>query len=137
MHMPHTESKPGTTRPVGWARVWPTAKRTLRRILRRGAWYPVVQEESDRVELDIAGRVTAVPKRVLELRPSRPVPKLFTVVHRPADESRSASGGRVDLGDPYAVCPQCRTRSPIFGHPDQITCRECGTHSDIGWWETG
>ncbi len=134
--MSHCQVEAG--RSIGWARVWPTVGRPSRRILRRGAWYPILQDgETDRVVIDVAGRETTVPRRLLELRALQPEPRLFAIVHRLSEEERSGGEHDDGLGSRYAVCPRCQTRRAILARPKKITCPGCGLHSEIAWWETG
>ena len=110
----------------------------MSRILRRGAWYPVLDDSAPaEVLLDIGGRIVAVPKRILELRISPPTPSRFTVVVRTVTDLNPVVGTKADLGRTYAVCPSCRARAQLYTRPEKITCHACGHRGEIAWWETG
>ena len=134
--MSHYQVKSG--RAIGWARVWPTVNRAARRILRRGAWYPILEDGgTDRVVIDVAGRETTVPRRLLNLRPLQPEPRWFAMVHRLSEEESAGEEHDDGLGSRYAVCPRCQTRRAILARPKTIKCPGCGLHSEVAWWETG
>ncbi len=79
--MSEKTKKPPDT--VGWARVYPAVRRDHSKNLRRGAWYPVVQNSlSDRVAIRLGPWAIDVPCRLVEVRRDRP--KYFSVVTRVA-----------------------------------------------------
>lgn len=124
-------------KPVGWARIWPTARPFARPMPRAGAWYPVVGEASgERAVLEIGGKRVAVAKHLLEVRPDRP--RSFTVVVWSRDsEERVLGAGATKFQRMYAVCPECADRTLVFENQPKTTCRKCGHHADVAWWETG
>jgi len=87
--------------------------------LRRGAWYPVAAVSATEVQVHVRGRITRVPRALLELR-DRP-PGEWTVVPAGAREG-------------YVVCPNCRTRESL---PDLSTrlvrCPRCNEAFPVGW----
>ena len=105
----------GVPQPVGWARVYPALKRQITKQLRHGTWYPVISDHKpDRLSLRVGNQTVDVPRNVLEVRYKRP--GHFSVVHKldlPAEERSSPN----DLGKRYAVCPECSSRSTLFGQP--------------------
>ena len=122
-------------RPVAWARVWPTVKPSMSRILRQGAWYPVLQDdEPSKVVLDIGGKSSTVPRRLLEIRPGSLMPDFFAVVYRAPKEG---SDGTLEGAETFVVCPKCRERQQVWSRPERITCTECNYRAEIAWWETG
>ncbi len=124
--------------PAGWARVWPTVKRPVSRNLRRGAWYPVVEDpEAERVFLAITNREVAVPRRIVQVRPRLPRPHRFSVVYCLRGERNPARGTAADLGNTYAVCPHCSARLRLFAHQLTVRCTDCGHEEEVAWWETG
>ncbi len=134
----YSRPEPGHCEPLGWARIWPTVKRSVSRTLKRGAWYPVMDEpEPEKVMLLISGSAVAIPRHILQVRPRRPRPHRFTVVYRTASEPNPVGGTAADLGRTYAVCPQCAARSKLFAHPLTHSCRDCGHKAEVAWWETG
>jgi hypothetical protein len=135
-------------RTVGWARIWPAAKRVGEVTLRQGAWYPVLSSGDTRLVLDVSGRQLAVRQEALEVRARRP--DRFTVVYRSREDHNPARGTAADVGRVYAVCPICATRVPLAHRPQLGTsgawaagpnqaarCDKCGHKGIVAWWETG
>ncbi len=120
-------------KPLGWARLWPIAKAPL---LRHGVWYSVVGNgASKKIVLDVPSGPVAVPRHLVEVRESRP--SHFTVVYRPTKSRNPARGTSDDLGPTYAVCPHSGSRFRLHGHPETVTCPECGHVGPVAWWESG
>jgi len=120
---------------VGWARVWPVVKAGHSRSLRRGAWYPVLEDHPSKdVTLAVDDRRVAVPRRLLEIRTTKP--ERFTIVRLFRTDPNPVRGTSRDLGRSYAVCPTDGERLRVWGEPNQLTCRTCGHHAEIAWWET-
>lgn len=113
---------------MGWARVRPVGAHYLR----RGAWYPVVNDRSSSlVVLDVARRNVAVCREAVELRPD--IPDQFSVVIRsPADPRLGRINGK-ELGLTYAVCPFTRVRVPFEGRPDRLHCPVCNAEHSLDW----
>lgn len=124
----------GNGNPIGWARVYPALKRQITKQLRHGTWYPIIRDDKpDRLSLQVGDQTIEVPRKVLEIRGKRPMH--FSVVHKldlPAEERSSPN----DLGKRYAVCPECSSRSTLFGQPPNTKCKKCGHTGEIGWWES-
>ncbi|HZI21398.1 MAG TPA: hypothetical protein VFD76_02745 [Gemmatimonadales bacterium] len=97
--------------------------------LRRGAWYPVVRFVQDRAVLEVARERLPVPRRLVQTIFDRPFH--WTIVPRPHDAVNLPS----DWGGRYAVCPACRTRAPIHGHPVDMSCPQCQEVFQIAWDE--
>ena len=115
--------------PVGWARVKPPGAYSLR----RGAWYPILENPLDEGEivLDLRNRKVVIPKLNLEIRYKRPIS--FSVVVKDPDDPNPVRGTTQDLGLQYAVCPLSHTRVRLPGHPDFLECPECGYQFPIDW----
>jgi hypothetical protein len=125
-----------TTKPIGWARLWATARPFARPMPRAGAWYAVVGETTeDRAVLDVRGKKVAVHRRFLEIRPDRP--KVFTVVVRSRATVESVKGARGSVDRVYAVCPACSARVRVLAEQSMATCPECSHRAEVAWWETG
>ncbi len=118
-----------------WARLYATARPFCRPTPRTGAWYPVVREIGSRLVIQVAARRVAIARNLLEVRPTRP--NRFTVVSRAPEDPNPAKGTSADLGRTYAVCPGCESRIRLFGAAATLTCRQCGHHGDVAWWEGG
>ena len=125
-----------TGAPTAWARTWATARPFARPMPRRGAWYPVVGETSgDRAVIEIHGRRVAIARRYLEIRPKRPLS--FTAVTRGTNEPNPARGTADDLGQTYAVCPECGCRNRVLPNAPALTCSACRHRGEVAWWESG
>lgn len=124
-------STEATERPRAWARVYPALKRTHSKVLRHGTWYPVLKDErEDRLTIRIGTRMVDVPRRLLEVRATRPT--FFSVITRVGDNEPPAG---VELGRRYAVCPNCSHRIPLAGEPTTKKCPKCEHVGEIAWWE--
>lgn len=106
---------------------WARLKSDLDYRIRRGAWYRILKIGSLEAVLDVQGRPTPIPRPFLEIE-WRP-PMRWSVVQRPRQAMRlPASWGPV-----YAVCPNCRNRAPLEGHPARIRCGRCNGHFEVAW----
>jgi len=130
-------TRPVSTTPQGWARLWATARPFARPSPRSGAWYPVVGEASaDRAVIEVRGKRVAIGRMHLEIRPQRPT--AFTVVVRSRQtaalvlQDRGAQIERV-----YAVCPMCAHRVRVLEQQPMVTCTRCKHRGEVAWWETG
>ncbi len=116
--------------PLGWARVKPNGAH----LMRRGAWYPVVNDNAATlVVLDVARQNIAVPRDLLDLRRHRP--ERFSVVVKEISDPNPVRGTVSDLGLTYAVCPLSRSRIRLNGHPDELECPDCGYRHQVAWEE--
>ena len=102
-----------------WARLQATSPHGLR----MGAWYPVAGLSAREAQVRVTGRVTAVPRSILEFR-STP-PEKWTVVR-----------GRRNTSDEYLVCPNCCFRSelPPADLP-LVRCGRCNQQFAVAWDE--
>ena len=117
-------------KPVAWARVYAAFKPERSKNLRHGTWYPVLADDlPDRVTLLVASREVNVPRSLVEIRDRRP--NFFTVVGR----SEPPPSPAPNLGKRYAVCPECKHRSTLFGTPEKAQCKKCGHQGDVAWWD--
>jgi hypothetical protein len=119
---------------VAWARVYPAVQRARSKSLRRGAWYPVVNDElPDRVSIRLGPWAVDVPRRLVEVRRDRP--DYFSVVNRVDYQDHPRRKSEYNLGKHYAVCPVCAHRFAILGDPDTLECPQCTHRAQIAWWE--
>ena len=125
------------SKPLGFARLWATARPFARPTPRTGAWYAVVGEASgDRLVLEVRGKRVAIQKALLEVRPERP--KVFTVVVRSRETAETVLDARgATIERVYAVCPACTQRLPVAKDQAMAICPRCGHHAEVAWWETG
>lgn len=114
---------------IGWARVRPPGAYSLR----RGAWYPVVEDdgEGSEVVLDLSNRRVVIPRRNLQIRSDRPT--CFSIVVRTPKDPNPVKGTPEDLGLTYAVCPLSHTRVRVAGHPEVLECPRCGYQFPVEW----
>ncbi len=113
---------------IGWARV----KSPGAYGLRRGVWYPVVDDDaSTGVLLDISLRTITIPRNILQIR--RHQPERFSVVVRLPEDPNPVRGTPRDLGPTYAVCPSSGSRVRLSGHPDHLHCPSCHHLYAVAW----
>lgn len=115
--------------PKKWARV----KLSGAHNLRRGAWYPVVNDSSAKiVVLDVAKRNVPVPRESVELAEEKP--EKWSVVKFNASKPLPARISQENLPLTYAVCPYCRARSvEVFDGTASLKCDECGKEAPVDW----
>ncbi len=117
-------------RPVRWARCLDN----VADVLRRGAWYPVLEETPDgKVVLEVRQkpvRLSLVDVRVREIPPDHWSVVVRTGVLRPT------LGGGQDVVTTYAVCPHCLERQDFSGRPASLKCTRCAQVSPVDWSET-
>jgi hypothetical protein len=92
----------------------------------------VGEANHDRLVLQVGPRRVAIPRHLVEIRPSRP--DRFTVVYLALHE---VNPERRNFGTRYALCPVCAARIAVFGEPSHLLCDACGHRGEIAWWETG
>ena len=115
----------------GWAR----STGTSADVLRRGAWYPILERTPDGqvvvVEVDKRPvRVSSIEVQVRDLPPDS-----WCVVKR-TGVMRPTWGGQ-KIFTVYAVCPSCRERQEFEGQPPRMTCQRCGKDSPVDWADNG
>ena len=108
----------------GWARLQAEVKCPLR----RGAWYRVIRLAAGEVTLDVGRAPLSVTRSLLELRATPP--SRWSVVPDP----RNAAGLPENLTD-YGVCPSCRNRASLVGHPARMRCPRCNGFFEVAWDE--
>ena len=117
-------------RPLGWARCLDN----VADVLRRGAWYPIVEETPDgEVVVEVRQkpvRLSRVDVTVRDTPPDRWSVVVRTGVLRPT------LGGGQDVVTRYAVCPACHERQEFNGKPEKIKCTRCARESKVDWSET-
>ncbi len=111
-----------------WARV----KLAGAHNLRRGAWYPIVNDSNPKIViLDVSKNNVPVAREALFLADERPT-KWSVVKFDPAKPvPPRISQQRLPLT--YAVCPNCRERSPVEEEQTQLLCAECNRYADVDW----
>lgn len=110
--------------------LWARCRQDTADILRRGAWYPVLERAGDGgVIIDMDGRHFFLSETQVHLRTTPP--DHWCVVRRSdVFRERSPDGGPVP--GRYAVCPACRHRQDMDDdRPDALTCERCGVTSPV------
>jgi hypothetical protein len=108
---------------------WARPRAGVNRGLRRGAWYRVIVLTPREVIVDVNRHARIVPRDGVEIVASPP--RRWSIVPRPRDAVRLP----VDWGDWYALCPACRNRTPIKGHPATLRCPRCAGAFQVAWDE--
>ena len=106
-----------------WARV----RARMSRLLRRGAWYRVVELTPTEAVLDVSRRLVRVPRTFVQVLPIRP--SMWSVVLRPRDAVKLPRS----WGPRYGVCPRCCARAPLPGPAASMRCPKCGAECAIAW----
>ncbi len=102
---------------LGWAR----CADNVADVLRRGAWYPVVEELADG-HAEVTVRVEP--------------PDHWSVVVRTGVLRPTLGGKGMEVVTTYAVCPLCHYRQDFAGKPATLRCVRCGATSPVDWTET-
>ena len=108
---------------------WARLKADIKCALRKGAWYRILKLTPVEAVVDVKGKPVSVARGSLQLSPT---PSLrWTVVPSPKDAPRFPSG----WGANYAVCPNCRDRARLEGHPESLRCQRCNGFFEVAWTE--
>ena len=114
--------------PNKWARVAKAEAHGLR----RGAWYPVVNDTTDSmVVLDVNKENRPVSRAWLQFRDQRPTK--WSVVRRDPEDLPAKKASRKELGPIYGVCPRCRQRTTLQPEDVLLACAECGSEYEVDW----
>jgi hypothetical protein len=97
--------------------------------LRRGAWYRVIRLGAVDAVLDVNRQQVSVTRALLQIVPVPP--SRWSVVPAP----RNARRFPTSWGERYGVCPACRGRSPLEGHPTTMRCTRCNGLYEVAWNE--
>jgi len=111
-------------------RAWATGITGTADQLRRGAWYPVVEESSDGyVVLEVDTERVRVKRAEVKIRGDRP--NTWSIVVRTGVMRPTLAGPR--LVNTYAVCPDCTGRQEFDGHPETLMCVRCRRAAKVDW----
>jgi hypothetical protein len=108
---------------------WARPRAGVNRGLRRGAWYRVITLMPHEVIVDVNHSPRSVPREAVDIMVTPP--QQWSIVQRPRDAVRVPD----DWGDHYALCPACRNRTVIKGHPATLRCPRCAGAFQIAWDE--
>jgi hypothetical protein len=117
----------------GWARITDG----VADILRRGAWYPVVEKSPDgHVVIDVRDgvqvRLSSSDVILRQQPPEAWSVVVRTGVLRPTLGKKKGS----DVITTYGVCPHCHERQEFEGKPARLKCTRCAKESAVDWSET-
>jgi len=109
---------------------WARLKADVKCALRKGAWYRILKLTSTEVVLDVRGKPLSVARGQVQLS-SEPALR-WSVVPSPKHTARFPA----TWGASYAVCPNCRDRAKLEGHPASMRCQRCNGSFEIAWNES-
>lgn len=116
---------------LGWARCLDS----VADVLRRGAWYPIVdQTPDDHVVVEVRSRRVRISRNDVRVRGD--APDQWSVVVRTGLLRPTLGKSRTSLHTTYAVCPRCHDRQEFKGTPDVLDCARCGLSAPVDWSET-
>jgi hypothetical protein len=117
---------------LGWARCIDS----VADVMRRGAWYPILEETADgHVLLEVHQRRLRLSRQEIRIRTDPPT--RWSIVVRTGVLRPTLGGGRdKEITTTYAVCPQCHERQDFSGKPTELRCVGCGKDSGVDWSET-
>ena len=111
----------------GWVRVHDS----VADILRRGAWYPILEDTGDgHLVVDCYKRRVRLSTADVQVRADPP--DNWSVVIR-TGVLRPTLGGQTAVTTTYAVCPSCQERQEFTGKPSTLRCVRCGRESTVDW----
>ncbi|OLB06699.1 MAG: hypothetical protein AUH06_07015 [Gemmatimonadetes bacterium 13_2_20CM_69_27] len=116
---------------LGWAR----CADNVADVLRRGAWYPVVEESSDgHVVVEVRRQRIRLSRADVTFRTEPP--DHWSVVVRTGVLRPTLGQKGMEVVTTYAVCPLCHYRQDFAGKPTSLRCVRCGATSPVDWTET-
>ena len=116
---------------IGWAR----CTDNVADVLRRGAWYPIVEESEDgHLVVEVRGRGVRLARADLSVREDPP--DRWSIVARTGVLRPTLDGRGRDVMSTYAVCPNCHERRDFSGTPPSLACTRCGATSPVDWSQT-
>jgi hypothetical protein len=111
----------------GWARCLDS----VADILRRGAWYPIVEETAEHVVLNVHDKRVRMSRADLQVRLSPP--ENWSIVVRTGVMRPTLGGSKEHVTRTYAVCPTCNWRQDLEGKPPRMRCERCQREAAVDW----
>jgi|ERR1041384_2398356 hypothetical protein len=111
----------------GWARCLDS----VADVLRRGAWYQIVEDTGEHLVLDVNQRRVRLSRADVQVRASEP--DQWSIVVRTGVLRPTLGGSKEQVTTTYAVCPSCRERQEFNGHPANLECAKCHKAAAIDW----
>src|SRR6266566_4371677 len=115
---------------LGWAR----CTDAVADVLRRGAWYPILEQSADGYVVEVRGQ--RVRLRPGEASVRHDAPDHWSVVVRTGVLRPTLGGQGRELVTTYAVCPQCHERQDFAGKPPSLRCGRCQGSFPVDWSRT-
>jgi hypothetical protein len=110
-------------------RAWATGAPGKGDVLRRGAWYPVLEETPTELVIEVDHQPMRVPHEEVRVRADRPT--MWSVVIRTGVMRPTLAGQK--LVTSYAVCPDCTGRQEFEGEPESMMCTRCRRAAKVDW----
>ncbi len=101
-------------------------------VLRRGAWYPILEEYADGVLVEVDRQAMRFRSDEVRVRPDRP--DEWSIVLRTGVMRPTLAGPK--MVTTYAVCPDCSGRQEFEGHPETLMCVRCRRAARVDWSST-
>jgi hypothetical protein len=114
-------------------RSWARCSDSVADVLRRGAWYPILEETREHVVVEVRRRPVYLSREDVAIRAI--APDHWSVVVR-TGMLRPTLGGGGAVTTRYVVCPRCHHRQDFDGAPAELRCDRCGEQSPVDWSET-
>jgi hypothetical protein len=115
------------------AREWATAAPGHADQLRRGAWYPIVEEDNDgHIVVEVDFQPVRVRREDVVTRDGKP--EMWSVVVRTGVLRPTLAGQKVVTR--YAVCPDCCGRQEFEDEPETLMCTRCRRAAKVDWSRT-
>ncbi len=111
----------------GWARCLDS----VADVLRRGAWYPIIEETAEHVVLDVHERRVRLSRADLQVRLTPP--DHWSIVVRTGVMRPTLGGSKEPVTQTYAVCPSCNERQEFSGKPTSLRCTRCKGDASVDW----
>lgn len=111
---------------------WVTAAEGMADVLRRGAWYPILEETPDGIVIEVDQQRLLLARDEVRRRPDKPTE--WSVVVRTGVMRPTLAGPK--LVTTYAVCPDCTGRQEFEGKPASMMCVRCRRAAKVDWSTT-
>ena len=111
---------------------WATGAPGKADVLRRGAWYPVVEQTAIEAVVEVDETQLRVRRDEIRFRADRPTE--WSVVTRTGVMRPTLAGPK--MVTTYAVCPDCTGRQEFEGHPETLMCVRCRRAAKVDWSST-
>lgn len=115
----------------GWAR----CTDSVADVLRRGAWYPII-DETDDGHVVVQVRQKRVRLTRADVTVTLAPPESWSVVVRTGVLRPTLGGKGNEVVTTYGVCPKCQERQEFDGKPRTLQCTRCGNTAPVDWSET-